>query len=445
MPAEPHILTVTEVIRQVRGLIEEAVGDIWVEGEVSNLRRQASGHQYFTLKDERAQLSCVLFYRPGLRHASVPLEEGMLIHAHGTMTVYEARGQYQLNVRLVQAAGAGLLAAKFEALKRKLDAEGLFDPAHKRPIPAFPKAIGIVTSPTGAAIADMLNILHRRAPWISILINPVRVQGAGAGAEIAAAVAEFASGALPPVDAVVVARGGGSAEDLWEFNDEGLARAIYASPVPVISAVGHEIDFTIADFVADLRAPTPSAAAELIAPDTAALLRHFGQLRGNLERGLRERLRDGRARLDLVRQSALFREPQARVREWMQQNDDTAQQLARLASERLVADRHHVETLASALREHRPDQALRLRREQLDSLRERLSRGCGIMMETYGHRLEYGRDLLRVLSPHSSLSRGYSITRTASGEIVRGITQAPAGTELRTQLADGEVRSRVEK
>ena len=444
MSDEPRILSVTELTQMVRGLIEEAVGDVWVEGEISNLRKQASGHQYFTLKDDRCQLPCVLFYRPGLRNATIPLAEGMLVHVRGQMTVYEARGQYQLNVRLVQAAGAGLLAAKFEALKRKLGAEGLFDPERKRPIPKFPRAIGIVTSPTGAAIADMLNILHRRAPWIQILINPVRVQGAGAGAEIAEAIQEFNTGELPPVDVLIVGRGGGSAEDLWEFNDEAVARAIYASGVPVVSAVGHEIDFTIADFVADLRAPTPSAAAELVAPDSATLLRHFEQIGAVLERELRDQLRHGRARLELIRQSALFREPLARVRERMQQMDDTSERLERLAGDRIAFERRRLEIASSSLREHRPDQGLRIRRQQLDALRERLTRGRAQQMEGLAHRLEKAGNLLRVLGPQSTLSRGYSITRTASGEIVRTVAQAPAGAEIVTQLTDGAVRSRVE-
>ena len=429
----------------MRELVEGAIGEVWVEGEISNLRKQASGHQYFTLKDERCQLPCVLFYRPGLRHATVPLAEGMLVHVRGMLTVYEARGQYQLNVQLVQAAGAGLLAAKFEALKRKLAAEGLFDAARKRPIPRFPKAVGIVTSPTGAAIADMLNILHRRAPWIQILIHPVRVQGAGAGAEIAAAIAEFDSGALPPVDVIVVARGGGSAEDLWEFNDEGVARAIYASSIPVVSAVGHEIDFTIADFVADLRAPTPSAAAELVAPDSDALARRFEQLRAAMERCAREAVRNGQSQLAYLQRSPLFREPQARVRELAQQIDDTAERLARLVEDRVAGQRRRLEAARSSLREHRPDQVLRMRRQELGGLRERLLRGGRQQIATLHDRLEQAGNLLRVLGPQSILARGYSITRTAEGGIVRSVAQAPAGTPLRTQVADGEIRSRVEE
>ena len=443
MPADP-ILSVTEVTRTVRELIEGTLGEVWVEGEVSNLRRQASGHQYFTLKDDRSQLACVFFFRPGLRHASQALEEGMLVHVRGRMTVYEARGQYQLVVALVQAAGAGLLAAKFEALKARLAAEGLFDPARKQPIPPFPRAVGIVTSPTGAAIADMLNILHRRAPWMRILINPVRVQGAGAGAEIAAAITEFNSGALPPVDVIVVARGGGSAEDLWEFNDEGLVRAIAASALPVVSAVGHEIDFTLSDFAADLRAPTPSAAAELIAPDSAALARRLEQIQGAMERTLQNALLHARSRLELIRQSPLFREPKARLEELAQQIDDASERLARLAADALADRRQRLEAAASGLREHRPDQLLFIRRQALNAVIERFHRASRQRVSALQDRLERAGNLLRVLAPGSTLARGYSITRTERGEIVRTVAQAPAGTGLVTQLADGEVRSRVE-
>lgn len=442
--ASETILSVSEVTRAVRDLIEGTLGEVWVEGEVSNLRRQASGHQYFTLKDDRCQLACVLFHRPGLRHAAMALEEGQLVHARGRMTVYEARGQYQLVVSLVQAAGAGLLAAKFEALKRKLAAEGLFDAERKRSLPRFPRAVGIVTSPTGAAIADMLNILHRRAPWMQILINPARVQGAGAGDEIAAAVAEFGDGSLPPVDVIIVGRGGGSAEDLWEFNDEGLARAIAASPVPVVSAVGHEIDFTIADFVADLRAPTPSAAAELVAPDSEALARRLEQCGALMERTLREALRHARTRLELARQSPLFREPKLRIDELSQRVDDASEALARLIQDATSARRQRLEAAASGLREHRPDQLLFIRRQALGALAERFERAARQRLSALEARLEHAGGLLRVLAPQSTLARGYSITRTEAGAIVRGVAQAPAGTHLITQVADGEVRSRVE-
>ena len=282
---ETTVLSVWELTRSIRSLLESEVGTVWVEGEISNYRRQSSGHQYFTLKDERSQLPCVLFRGSNNLLTGPALADGLHVQARGEVTVYELRGQYQMIVQAVQPRGVGALQARFEALKRRLDAEGLFDAARKKPLPGFPVAVGIVTSPTGAALQDMLNILKRRAPWLRVVVHPVRVQGAGASLEIAEAIREFnlwAEGAggpthagRPVVDLIVVARGGGSIEDLWEFNEEIVARAIAASGLPVVSAVGHEIDFTIADFAADLRAPTPSAAAELIAPDTAELLRQL--------------------------------------------------------------------------------------------------------------------------------------------------------------------------
>ena len=443
--ATPRILSVTELTRTVRDLLEGTIGEVWVEGEVCNYRKQSSGHQYFTLKDDRCQLPCVLFYRPGLRHATVPLADGMLIHARGLITVYEARGQYQMNVTLVQAAGAGLLAAKFEALKRKLAAEGLFDAARKRTLPPFPKAIGIVTSPTGAAIRDMLNILHRRAPWIRIVINPARVQGAGAAAEIAAAVAEFNSGALPggPVDIIVVARGGGSAEDLWEFNEEAVARAIYASAIPVVSAVGHEIDFTISDFVADLRAPTPSAAAELVAPDSAELVRRFTQTRAALDRCVRDRVEDHRRHLGFIERSALFRDPKARLDDLSQEVDQAGEELRRALWDSLAERAKRVAALRASLREHRPDQLLAMRRQQLEGTADRLRRAMERRFGDLRRAVDSRGNLLRVLGPQATLGRGYSITRTAKGELVRSVAQAPPKTTLITRVADGEIRSRT--
>ena len=443
-PTKARPFSVTELTRTIRDLLEGAVGEVWVEGEVCNHRKQASGHQYFTLKDDRCQLPCVLFFRPGFRHA-VALSDGMLVHARGMISVYEARGQYQLNVSLVQAAGAGLLAAKFEALKRRLSAEGLFETARKRPLPAFPKAVGIVTSPTGAAVRDMLNILHRRAPWVRIVIHPVRVQGAGAAAEIAAAIREFNSGELPglPVDVIVVARGGGSAEDLWEFNEEVVARAIYASEIPVVSAVGHEIDFTIADFVADLRAPTPSAAAELVAPDTAELSRRFVHVRAALERCARDTVQGWKERLAFIEKGVLFREPKARVDALAQDLDLTTEALKRAVADRLSGEDRRVELLRSAVREHRPDQLVAMRRHQLEGIAERLRRGLGQRLDTMKHGLEGVAGLLRVLGPQATLGRGFSITRTQTGELVRSVAQAPPGTALRTRVADGEIVSRV--
>src|SRR3954454_24009035 len=260
--AATKVLTVAELTRAIRGTLETRFGAVWVQGEISNYKQHPSGHQYFTLKDSRAQIACVIFRNAPLS-IQQPLVDGAQVQIYGNISVFEARGQYQLSVEIVQPRGLGLLQAKFEALKRKLEAEGLFDPARKRALPKFPKRIGIITSPSGAAIRDILNILSRRAPWLSILISPVRVQGSGAAQEIAVAIRELATPNenFAPVDIIIVTRGGGSIEDLWEFNEEIVARAIAVAEVPIVSAVGHEIDFTIADFVADLRAPTPSAAA----------------------------------------------------------------------------------------------------------------------------------------------------------------------------------------
>src|SRR6201997_4342146 len=282
-PKTTKVFTVAELTRSIRGTLEAKFGAVWVQGEISNYKLHPSGHQYFTLKDQRAQISCVI-WRDTMQPPRQALADGAQVQVFGTVTVFEARGQYQLNVQILQPRGIGLLQAKFEALKRKLETEGLFAPERKRPLPKFPRRIGIITSPSGAAIRDMLNVLRRRAPWLQILINPVRVQGAGAAQEIAVAIRELAMPNVnwQPLDLIVVTRGGGSIEDLWEFNEEIVARAIFNSPVPIVSAVGHEIDFTICDFVADLRAPTPSAAAELIVPDIIDLRRRIQELGGCL-------------------------------------------------------------------------------------------------------------------------------------------------------------------
>src|SRR5947199_863129 len=297
------VFTVSELTRSIRGTLEAKFGAVWVQGEISNHKRHPSGHQYFTLKDQRAQISCVIWrYTPApLRQ---PRADGAQVQVYGSVTGFEARGQYQLNVQVLQPRGIGLLQAKFEALKRKLEAEGLFAPERKRRLPKFPRRIGIVTSPSGAAIRDMLKVLRRRAPSVQILINPVRVQGTGAAQEIAVAIRELAmpNEAFPPVDLIVVTRGGGSIEDLWEFNEEIIARAVFHSALPVISAVGHEIDFTICDFVADLRAPTPSAAAELIVPDVADLERRLDGCTRALAHQLLNRVRDAQQRLDHTRE-----------------------------------------------------------------------------------------------------------------------------------------------
>ena len=445
-PNEPRVLTVSELTRSVRSVLEAEIGVVWVEGEISNYRKQPSGHQYFTLKDAQSQLACVWFARGGLRSKQTALADGMEVQVRGTLTVYEARGQYQLNVQAVQAGGAGLLQAKFEALKRKLEAEGLFDAERKRPLPKFPTAIGIVTSPTGAALRDVLNILARRAPWVRVVISPVRVQGDGAAEEIAAAIAElnrFEGFGLPPGDVILVGRGGGSVEDLWEFNEEVVARAIAASMIPVVSAVGHEIDFTIADFAADLRAPTPSAAAELIVPDTGTVLHQLARSRGQLLRAVAGVLGREKNRLDFLTRSALFREPQNRLAEAAQRTDLAMDALTREAQNRLGTTRQRIAELSAALRQHRPDQLLAIRLQQLGAIRGRLAEQFRQSFHGHGERLQSLSQMLRVLSPEATLSRGYSITQRENGEVVHSAEVVEVGAVIVTRLKDGRVRSTV--
>ena len=440
---EPRVFSVSEITRTVRAVLEDEIGTVWVEGEVSNYRKQASGHQYFTLKDAQAQLACVWFARGGSRLKQVALTDGMQVQVRGALTVYEARGQYQLNVQLVQAGGAGLLQAKFEALKRKLEAEGLFAAERKRELPGFPAVVGIVTSPTGAALRDMLHVLARRAPWLRVIVSPARVQGEGAAAEIAAGIAALNELAAPP-DVIVVARGGGSVEDLWAFNEEVVARAIVASAIPVVSAVGHEIDFTIADFAADLRAPTPSAAAELIAPDAAELTRELGQWAAQLRRQMSAALGAQRVRLDFLARSTFFREPEQRLAAAQQRTDLAEEALRRAMREHLVARRQDVGALLAALRQYRPDQLLALRRQHYDALRAKFQARFDEARKEPKARFARLAAMLRLLAPTATLARGYSITTTTDGSTIRSVTDVQRGTQIVTRLADGEVKSRVE-
>src|SRR3954447_23167821 len=326
-----RVFTVAELTRSIRGTLETKFGAVWVQGEISNYKLHPSGHQYFTLKDQRAQIACVIFRSTNVALPRQALRDGAQVQVYGNLSVFEARGQYQLSVQLLQPRGLGVLQARFEALKRKLEAEGLFAGERKRALPRFPRRIGIVTSPSGAAIRDILNVLQRRAPWLQILINPVRVQGVGAAAEIAVAIRKLATASAQwsPVDLIVVARGGGSIEDLWEFNEEIIARTIVDVGVPIVSAVGHEIDFTICDFVADLRAPTPSAAAELIVPDVIDLRRRIQELAGCIQKCLLGFLEHQRTRLRFLSQKTLRRELAGRIREAQQQLDVTKDSLTR--------------------------------------------------------------------------------------------------------------------
>jgi len=415
------VLTVTELTRSIRNTLEVKFGAVWVQGEISNYKLHPSGHQYFTLKDARAQIACVIF-RNAMPPLRIPLADGAQVQVYGTVTVFEARGQYQLNVQILQPRGVGLLQAKFEALKRKLQAEGLFAPERKRPLPKFPRQIGIVTSPTGAAIRDILNVLKRRAPWLQILINPVRVQGTGAAQEIAVAIRELATPneAWRPLDLIVVTRGGGSIEDLWEFNEEIVARAIFNSTVPVVSAVGHEIDFTICDFVADLRAATPSAAAELIVPDVADLRRNLDNCARAVGRELFNRVRDAQQRLDHAREI-----------------------LQRCLAHKLDGHKRALLRITAALQARSPARELMMRRNLFVDLHRRLIACPGRSLENARHRFQRTEGLLRVLGPDATLRRGYSITMNERGKIIGTIAVVRPKMKIRTRVSDGEFGSEV--
>src|SRR5436305_7921262 len=378
------VFTVGELTRQIRGILETRFGAVWVQGEISNYKLHPSGHQYFTLKDQHAQISCVI-WRDTMLPPRQPLVDGAQVQAYGTVTVFEPRGQYQLRVEILQPRGVGLLQAKFETLKRKLDAEGLFAPERKRPLPKFPRRIGIVTSPTGAAIRDMLNVLHRRAPWLQILISPVRVQGTGAAQEIAVAIREIATPNenWQPLDLIVVTRGGGSIEDLWEFNEEIVARAIFHSKIPIISAVGHEIDFTICDFVADLRAPTPSAAAELIVPDVVDLRRQLAACARVLGRELLNRVHDAQQRLDHAHET-----------------------LHRCLAHKIDSYKRRTLHIAAALQAHSPARELIIRRNRFVDLRRRFADSPVRALQNARHRFDNAAAILRVLGPDATPRRG---------------------------------------
>ena len=438
------ILTVAELTRAIRATLETKFGAVWVQGEVSNYKLHPSGHQYFTLKDQRAAIACVIF-RNTLAMGTPPIADGAQVQVYGNVSVFEVRVQYQLSVQILQTRGAGLLQAKFEALKRKLEAEGLFDPARKRALPRFPKRIGIVTSPSGAAIRDMLNVLRRRAPNVEVLISPVRVQGSGAGAEIATALNELAapSPLWESIDVIVLARGGGSIEDLWEFNEEIVARAIFRSAIPVVSAVGHEIDFTIADFVADLRAPTPSAAAELIVADSAELGRRVNELANCLQKCLRNFLQQNQTRLRFLSERTLARELMQRMRDAQQRLDLTTESLLRRLKQFVADSRVAFSTHAQSLKAHDPRRELLVRRNQWSDLQRRLTAQAPRYLQMAQERFQRVEGILRVLGPEATLRRGYSITSDLEGKVIQSVAAVRPKTKIRTRVADGEFESQV--
>lgn len=391
------VLSVFELTREIKSLLENRFSHVWVEGEISGFKHHQSGHIYFSLKDDKALLKAVFFSR---YHHDVrfDLEDGLKVICYGKISVYEVRGEYQIYVERIEPKGLGALQLAFEQLKAKLAQEGLFDPARKRPIPPYPRKVGIVTSPTGAAIRDILNIVNRRFAGIHILINPVRVQGEGSAAEIAKAIDEFNE--LEDMDVLIVGRGGGSLEDLWAFNEESVARAIHRSKIPVISAVGHEVDWTIADMVADLRAPTPSAAAELVTRSREELERRIKDLVWRAETNAKKIWQIQDERVQRLLASPAFRQPQFLIEQWVQRVDEQVRQLGNYARNLLAVKRSH---------------------------------------------LKHAAGKLNTLSPLGILNRGYSLTFDGRGRLLKNADSLNAGEVVKTRLARGTFESKIIK
>jgi exodeoxyribonuclease VII large subunit len=446
-PASRRVLTVSELTGNIRRLLETQIGQVWVSGEVTNLRVQGSGHVYFTIKDASAQLQCVLFRSETVAHREL-LQDGQKLLLQGDVSVYETRGQYQLIVRAIELQGLGALQIAFEKLKRKLQAEGLFAQERKRALPKYPQHIGLVTSETGAAIRDVLHVIQRRQPSLQITLASCRVQGPGAAMEIARAIQLLNEwcGLAPShgVDLILVTRGGGSLEDLWAFNEEVVARAIFNSALPVVSGVGHEIDITISDFVADVRAATPSAAAEIITEGTHGSRAFVADTAAYLRQLLRRRLEGDQEWLGSLRQRLLRLHPRQHVREQMQWVDDLQARMIRCVRQTGRDCTISVRNLRQRLVQTKPSILLLQLRRTIRDLNRRLHELAGSHLKGERAAVKALCGRLQLLSPQNVLGRGYSITSDAeTGKILRNVRDARRGQNLKTQLKEGTVRSIV--
>lgn len=433
--AAEHVYTPTELNREVRLHLEMGFPRILIEAEISNLSRPASGHQYFTLKDERAQVRCA-FFRSAAARSGVRLENGMQVLARGRISLYEPRGEFQMIVDSVQEAGEGALLRQFEELKKKLEAEGLFDAARKRPLPPFPRRIGLITSPRGAAVRDILHVLGRRWPISRVRLYPVLVQGDGAPAEIRKAIR--AANRHGWADLLICGRGGGSLEDLMAFNDEAVARAVHDSDIPVVSAVGHETDFSICDFVADLRAPTPSAAAELATPDQLVLRESFGRTARQLLRGVQERLQREGQRCDHLAHRLQQRHPAKHLEE--QARRLAAAHAALQKSMRRLVDIRglQVEGIARRLAAQQPSRRLEALRQRLTAAHRTLQRQAHQALRSRRRHLQELARTLEAVSPLATIGRGYAVlTASETGELVSSVTRTRRGAAVTAQLEDG--------
>ena len=439
--AERDVYSISRLNREAKALLEGHFPLLWIEGEISNLARPASGHLYFSLKDSQAQIRCALFKGSQRGLGCVP-KDGMQVLVRARVSLYEGRGEFQLIVETLEEAGEGALRRAFEILKKRLAAEGLFDPAHKKPLPTLPKRIGIITSPTGAALRDVLTTLRRRFPAIGVLVYPVPVQGEGAADKIAAAIR--LAGERRDCDALILARGGGSLEDLWPFNEEVVARAIYACPLPLVCGVGHETDFSIADWVADARAPTPTAAAEMLSPNQDEWLAQFVYLETRLLRLMGDRISARQQRLDWL--SGRIVHPRERIARMQQRLADLTKRmrLAQIATQRVANTRW--QALTARLYRRHPEIALREWRLRFQHMQTLLATGMRQNLQRQQQRVQLAAHRLDALSPLATLQRGYAIVRRADNNlIVRNTRDIAPGERLQARLAQGSLLCVVDK
>ncbi|WP_392399715.1 exodeoxyribonuclease VII large subunit [Aeromonas salmonicida] len=439
---EQQVFTVTRLNSAVRMILEQDLGLVWLTGELSNLAMPSSGHWYFSLKDLGAQVRCAMF-KGNNRQVAFRPQDGMQVLVQARVSLYEPRGDYQLIIESMQPAGDGVLALRFEELKRRLGAEGLFDEGRKRPLPREPRAVGLVTSATGAALHDMLTVLKRRAPDLPVFIYPTQVQGSAAIGQIVAAIA--LANRRAEVDVLIVGRGGGSLEDLWCFNEEGVARAIANSAIPVISAVGHEVDVTISDFAADLRAPTPSAAAELVAPDQSARAQRLAHLWQRLVQAMNRHQTAARHGFVLLQKRLDHQDPKRRLEQQSQRLDELSARLQQLLNQRLHQGERRLANLELRLQAKSPERLLAIGRRRHQLAQERLHALIAKRQDQASHRLAMLTARLDGVSPLATLGRGYSITRTQSGDVINRAAQVNAGQTLVTTLAEGHLQVRVEE
>jgi len=445
-----QVFSVSEITRTIKKLLEERVGSVWISGEISGLKFQSSGHIYFTLKDEWAQIQCVLFRGEDVRDKE-SLKDGLKILIKGDLTVYEPRGQYQVVVRKIELLGIGALQIEFEKLKKKLQAEGLFDSTRKREIPKYPRRVGVATSPDGAAIRDILHVIGRRFAGIEIILAPCRVQGEGSALEIAAAIKllnEYSEkcGYGEKIDVILVTRGGGSLEDLWAFNEEIVARAVFSSAIPVISAVGHEIDFTICDFVADLRAATPSAAAEILTANYVSAIEKVGELKERLSRCVDIKISNSFEQYRLLVPRLQQLHPKKKIEEFSQYLDDMLIKLNIPLKNKLKENNQNLINLITRLHNLHPEEDLRQCRDRIKDYYRRLDLITTQSLRRKHMEFRLVSEKLKILSPENAFQRGFSITiDPLTGRTIKSIDTIKENQEIKTILRDGEFNSVVKQ